>query len=387
MSPSPSPDLALGLPAARYQAHRPAIEAAVAAVFAGGRFILGPQVAAFEAEFAAALGLPHCAAVANGTDAVELALRACGIGPGAAVLTVPFTATGTVAAIERAGARPVWVDIDPVTFTLDPASLEATIAAYQASGEPARQHPLRAVVPVHLYGQPADLPSILAVAARHGLAVIEDCAQAHGAALQGRPVGTWGDAAAFSFYPTKNLGAFGDGGAVALPDPGRDRLVRQLREYGWVERHVSVQPGANSRLDELQAAILRVLLPHLPAENAARTAAARVYDSRLQDTGLVLPVTRPGAVHAFHQYAVRSPARDPLQRALAGHGIPTQVLYPVPLHRQPAYAGRCFSDPNGLPHSEAAARQVLCLPMSPHLPPSDLEAVAAALHAALASIP
>lgn len=380
---TPASTLSLGLPAARYRAHRAALDAAAAAVFAGGQFILGPQVAAFESEFAAALGLPHCAGVASGTDALELALRACGVEPGSAVLTVPFTATGTVAAIERAGAVPVWVDIDPATGTLDPASLEATVAAYAAAGDRARRAPLRAVLPVHLYGHPADLPALLAIAARHGLRVIEDCAQAHGAALEGRPAGSWGDAAAFSFYPTKNLGAFGDGGAVATRDPEIDRRVRRLREYGWTTRHVSAEPGLNSRLDELQAALLRVLLPHLPAENAARRAAADVYTERLRDSGLALPVTRPGAVHAFHQYVVRAPAREALQAALAARGLPTQVLYPVPAHLQPAYRGRFFAGPAGLPHSEAAARSVLSLPISPHLSPADLEHVAAAVRGAL----
>lgn len=379
MTSSPSS----ALPPARYRAHQPAIDAAILSVLRGGRFILGPQVAAFEAEFAAVLGLPHAAGVANGTDALELALRACGIGPGAAVFTVPFTATATIAAIERAGATPVWVDIDPDTFTLDPVSLEATIAAYLASGGQARRVPPQAVLPVHLYGQPAALPAIEAVALRHGLRVIEDAAQAHGAAIEGWPVGAWGDAAAFSFYPTKNLGGLGDGGAVVTRDAAVDRQVRLLREYGWNPRHVSVQPGCNSRLDELQAAVLRVLLPHLPAENAARRALAGVYAEQLQGTGLTLPVVRPGADHVFHQYAVRSPRRDALQAALAGRGVPTQVLYPVPLHQQPAYRGRFFAAPAGLPCSEAAAAQVLCLPMSPYLTAGDVAAISREIRLAM----
>jgi dTDP-4-amino-4,6-dideoxygalactose transaminase len=360
------------LPAARHEAHRAEIAAAIEAVWRDARFILGPQTEAFEREFAGFLGARHCLGVASGTDALELALRACGIGPGDAVLTVSWTATATVAAIERAGAAVVWVDIDPRTFTLDPAQLEQTITEYQARDGGAK---LKAVLPVHLYGQPADLPAILAIARKFGLRVIEDCAQAHGAQLLDKQAGTWGDLAAFSFYPTKNLGGFGDGGAVVTGDPGLAERIRLLREYGWQTRFVSVISGFNSRLDELQAAILRVLLPHLAKENARRGAIAAIYQQRLSGTPMLLPQARSDAVHVYHQYVIRTARRDALQDFLRAQGIAAQVHYPMPVHLQPAYHGRCFQSRQGLPHSETAAREVLSLPVSPYLGDSEVEAV------------
>lgn len=364
------------LPAARHQAHRAAIAAAVERVFAAGQFILGAESRAFEAEFAQFIGTKHGIGVASGTDALELALRACGIGPGHAVVTVSWTATATVAAIERAGATPVLVDIESDTFTMDPEELEKTLADYPK--EPGRP-PLKAILPVHLYGHPADLPAMARLARAHGLRLIEDCAQSHGAALDGRMTGTWGDLAAFSFYPTKNLGAFGDAGAVVTADDALAKRVHRLREYGWEPRQVSAEPGVNSRLDELQAAILRVLLPHLPAENLERQRLARRYDEVLAGTGLHPPPARDNARHAWHQYVIRTGDRDGLKAFLQARGIPTQIHYPVPVHRQPAYAGRLWHSPRGLPRTEAAAREVLSLPMSPHLPGEHIEHVLAAL--------
>lgn len=350
------------LPRARYLAHQQAIDAALAGVFARGQFILGPETRAFETEFAAFLGAADCIGVASGTDALEIALRVCGIGPGDAVATVSLTATATVAAIERAGATPVFADIDEATLTLDPESLRAVLQRQQATGSP----PIKAVVPVHLYGQPADLPAILSIAREHELRVIEDCAQAHGATLSGRPVGTWGDLAAFSFYPTKNLGAFGDAGALVTSDPALADRARALREYGWETRYVSAFAGVNSRLDEMHAAILRVLLKALPGENRARQHLARRYDEMLAGARELAPAVRTDATHVFHQYVIRSPERDSFQAFLREAGVPTQIHYPVPVHRQPAYARRFPSDGRALKRTETAVREILSLPMSPH---------------------
>jgi dTDP-4-amino-4,6-dideoxygalactose transaminase len=300
------------------------------------------------------MGLAHAVGVGNGTDALELALRTLGLGPGSRVATVSLTAVATVAAIELAGAEPVLLDIAPETFTLDLAALEAVAPTLQA------------VIPVHLYGHPVAMPALMALAERHGLKVIEDCAQAHGAALDGKLAGTWGHMAAYSFYPTKNLGAIGDGGAVATNDPALAERARMLREYGWKERYVSDVPGMNTRLDELQAAILRAKLPHLAAENERRRAIAKIYDGiEVGGSDLVLPRAAAGARHVFHQYVVRTPRRDELKAFLAERGIGTLVHYPQPVHVQPAYRGRLA--PEGLPRTERACQEVLSLPMFPQL--------------------
>jgi dTDP-4-amino-4,6-dideoxygalactose transaminase len=355
--------------AASYAAHRAAIDAAVRRVLESGWYILGKEVAAFEAAFAAYVGAAHGVGVANGTDALALALRAVGVGPGDLVATVSHTAVATVAAVEIVGARPLLVDIEPDTFTMDPASLERALR--QAPGRVA------AILPVHLYGQAADVAAIADLAHRHGAALVEDCAQAHGARLDGRRLGTFGAAACFSLYPTKNLGALGDGGIVTTSDPAVAKSLRELREYGWRERYVSHVAGVNSRLDELQAAILAAKLPALDAENARRAAIAARYDAGLAGKGLVLPARRPGASHVFHQYVVRSPERDALRERLKAAGIGTNVHYPVPVHLQPAYRGRALIAPGGLPASEAASREVLSLPMYPQLADADVARVVA----------
>lgn len=345
-------------PKAGYLAHQVEIDAALRRVVDSGWYILGPEVAAFEGEFAAYLGLPHAIGVANGTDALELALRGCGVGPGHVVFTVSHTAVATVAAIERCGAEPVLVDIDPTTFTLDPNALEHRLRGWRGARP-------SAVVPVHLYGQLADMPAICDIAGRHGLRVIEDCAQAHGARLAGRLAGTWGDAAAFSFYPTKNLGALGDGGTVVTADPAIAQCVRELRQYGWRERYISAVPGINSRLDELQAAVLRVKLIYLDQNNQRRRTIAAAYQQGLAGTYLDLPTCRTGADHVYHQYVIRTPHRDPLQAELKQAGIGTLIHYPQPVHRQPAYAQRmAYGDQT---HAEQAAAAILSLPMYPEL--------------------
>ena len=354
------PHLFPAQPHANYLAHRDAIDAAIRRVLDSGWYILGQEVTAFEREFAEFLGAAHAVGVGHGTDAIELALRALGIGAGDTVLTVAHTAVATVAAIERAGAEPLLVDIAPDSFTLDPAKLEAAIRA----GASRR---LKAVVVVHLYGHPADLPAIMAIANQHGLRVIEDCAQAHGAALDGRKTGTWGDLAAFSFYPTKNLSALGDGGAVVTNDAPLAARVAELRQYGWRARYISESPGVNSRLDELQAAILRVKLRALPAENARRRALAQLYSAGLAATPLRLPRVRENAEHVFHQYVVRTDRRDALLQHLQARGIPAAIHYPQPVHLQPAYAGRTATGAGGLAETERACREILSLPIHPQL--------------------
>jgi dTDP-4-amino-4,6-dideoxygalactose transaminase len=346
-------------PKAGYLAYKSEIDEAIKRVLQSGWYILGQEVSAFEREFAAYLGVNHATGVGNGTDALELALRACDIGPGDLVFTVSHTAVATVAAIELVGAIPVLVDIDPKTFTIDPSSLE------EALNQPPAGTP-KAVIPVHLYGNPADMPAILELSRHHGLRIIEDCAQSHGATFNGRMTGSWGDIAAFSFYPTKNLGALGDGGMVVTNDDRLAEQVRLLGQYGWRQRYISDIPGGNSRLDELQAALLRVKLRYLESETIRRCEIAKLYDTWLVNSGLSLPVARTGARHVYHQYVVRSSRRNSLAKYLKQESINTLIHYPVPVHLQPAYLGRL---PNvvRLPHTEQAAREILSVPMYPQL--------------------
>ena len=346
-------------PGASYFAHKPEIDSAIARVLEGGRYILAQEAETFEREFAAYVRVGDAIGVGSGTDALELSLRACGVGPGALVFTVSHTAVATAAAIELVGATPVLVDINPATYTMDPDSLEAALARKPA-GIP------KAVIPVHLYGHPADMPSIMDIARRHGLFVIEDCAQSHGATLDGRMTGAWGDIAAFSFYPTKNLGALGDGGMVVTDDAELAERVRLLRQYGWQERFISAIPGGNSRLDEIQAAVLRVKLRGLDRENMRRQSLAGTYGDLLAEAGLILPKAAPGVTHVYHQYVVRLSRRDALRTYLKRAGIDTVVHYPVPIHLQPAYRGR-LPAAVPLPWTERVVRDVLSLPMFPQL--------------------
>ena len=369
------PDIPQTDPRAGYLAQRAEIDAAVARVLDGGSYILGPEVEAFERDFGAYIGAVHGVGVASGTDALVLALRALAPGPDDYVITVSHTAVATVAAIELAGARPLLVDIDAATMTLDAACLARALAAPPG--------PIAAIVPVHLYGQAADLDAILALAQRYGVRVVEDCAQCHGARLGGRRLGAFGDLAAFSFYPTKNLGAFGDGGMVVTGDAALAQRVAELRQYGWRERYVSATTGVNSRLDPLQAAILGVKLRRLDADNAAREAIAALYDAGLGATALARPARPPGGTHVFHQYVVRHAKRDALREALRRGGVGTGIHYPVPVHLQPAYAGRISIGPGGLGESERAAAEVLSLPIYPQLDAADARRVIAALRDAL----
>jgi len=328
-------------------------------------YILGEEVARFEEEFAHYLGVQHAVGVGSGTDALHIALRACGVGPGDTVLTVSHTAVATVAAIELTGATAVLTDIDPAPATMDVNSLADAIEK-QRSGR------IKAIIPVHLYGHPADMPAIMTLAERHGLKVIEDCAQSHGAALDGRKTGTWGHIAAFSFYPTKNLGALGDGGAVVTNDRTLADRLRLLREYGWRERYVSDCAGLNTRLDELQAAVLRVKLRYLDKENARRRELARIYDAILSTTPVTAPRGWQRADHVYHQYVVQSDRRDALRSFLKANGVGTLIHYPVPVHLQPAYRGRVASNGAALSHTETICRLILSLPMHPQL--TDAEA-------------
>lgn len=354
-------------PKAQYESHRAAIDEAFRRVLESGWYVLGEEVRQFETEFAGYIGTTDAIGVGSGTDALHLALAASGIGLGDEVVTVSHTAVATVAAIEQAGATPVLVDIDPATFTMDAGQFEALVS-------PAT----RAVIPVHLYGQPADMAPILEIARRHQLRVIEDCAQAHGARYRGQPAGSLGDIGCFSFYPTKNLGAIGDGGMVVTSDPALARQARLLREYGWAERYVSHTTGWNSRLDELQAAGLRVKLQTLDEDNCKRAAIAALYDEGLAGLDLALPKRNPDSTHVFHLYVVRTSRRDALQAFLRTKEIGTLIHYPVPVHEQPAYRGRLRGS-GRLPHTERAAREVLSLPMYPELSHDDVRAVIAAL--------
>lgn len=340
---------------AQYASIRQEIDQATTRVLESGRFILDREVSAFEHEFAEYCGVEQAAGVSSGTDALHLSLLACGVGQGDEVITASFTSVATVAVIEFTGAKPVLVDIDPESFTIDPAKVLTAITPRT-----------RAVIPVHLFGCPADLSSLQEICRACGIYLVEDCAQAHGAAWRSKKVGGWGDIAAFSFYPTKNLGAYGDGGAVVTSDPALAQKVRALRQYGWEQRQVSKTKGINSRLDELQAAILRVKLKHLNNWNDRRREIASWYGERLSQTEVTLPALPADAFSVYHQYVIRHPCRDNLQAYLEEHAISSLVNYPVPVHLQPAYRNLGYK-PGNLPFSEEASSQVLSLPIYPEM--------------------
>jgi dTDP-4-amino-4,6-dideoxygalactose transaminase len=346
---------------------RSEIDAALARVLDSGRFILGAEGEALEAELAARLEAPHCVAVANGTEALQLALEALGVGAGDEVVTSPLTAAFTALAIARAGARPVFADVDPVTLNLAPEAVARALTKKT-----------KAVMPVHLYGHPADLDPLLELARNRGVEVVEDACQAVGARYHGRPVGCLSGIGALSFYPTKNLGALGDGGAVLLRDADRARRLRQLRNGGQSDRYRHDVVGLNSRLDEMQAAILRVGLRHLPAWTARRRDLAAVYLRELADATVAPPAERPYATAVYHLFVVRHPQRDELMARLKERGVETLIHYPIPLHLQPAFAllgGR----PGDCPVAEAAAREILSLPLHPGMTDDDARFVAASV--------
>lgn len=343
----------------------------IAQALEAAQYIQGPNVRALEQEAAAYCGVKHAISVASGTDALHLALRAAGLGPGDEVVTTPFTFIATASTISFTGATPVFVDIDPATYNIDPAAVAAAITPRT-----------RAILPVHLYGQPADLAPLQALCDKHGLLLIEDAAQAFGAEYGGRKCGAYGDLGCFSFYPSKNLGAFGDGGMVVTDSDELAARVRLYREHGSRERYHYAVIGYNSRLDELQAAILRVKLKHVDEFNRLRRAHADHYNRRLKDTGVMLPAEDGKGLHVYHQYTIASGERDRLQQALSGSGIGCAIYYPLPLHQQEIYRDLCGS--LTLPQAEHAARRVLSLPMSPLLTEAQMDAVCAAIEAALA---
>jgi dTDP-4-amino-4,6-dideoxygalactose transaminase len=351
------------------------LEAAISGVVRSGQFVLGPQVRAFENEVAECLSVQHAVACNSGTDALVIGLRALGIGPGDEVITTPFTFYATAEAISLVGAKPVFVDIDPRTFNIDPAQIVEALTPRT-----------KAIVPVHLFGHAADMDPILEIARRHGLAVVEDVAQAFGGRYGGRPLGSLGHVGAFSFYPTKNLGAFGDAGLLATNDDHVAEMARKLRTHGSISRDRNELIGYNSRLDEIQAAILRVKLPHVEDWNRQRQAAAATYRRLLADVkGVVPPLVEDYADHVFNQFTVRVTGcpRDIVQKSLAEAGIGTNVYYSVPVHRLPAYADHQCD----LPVAESAAREVLSLPMGPLLCNANIGRVADALRKAVAEAP
>ena len=360
---------------AGYRQYREEIDECIARVLSSGWYMLGKEVAQFEQSFAAWLNVNQVVGVANGTDAINLALRSLNIGTNDAVFTVSHTAVATVAAIELAGATPVLIDVDPSTMNIDIGKLFDSVRNF--AGKSAGLRP-RAVIAVHLYGHSCDITALKRLCEEQNLELIEDCAQAHGTKFGDARAGTFGSAAAFSFYPTKNLGAFGDGGAVAFRDSATADRCRALREYGWTTRYVSEFAGINSRLDEVQAAILSVKLRHLDAEVAARQSIARIYDAGLSGV-IETPAVSRGTSHAYHLYVVRCADRDSLRTALERAGIGSGIHYPVPVHLQPAYQGRVAMGSGDLSATEVLAREVLSLPMHPFLSSEDAHRVVEAI--------
>lgn len=352
---------------AQYLSIKPEIDTAVLKILESTQFVLGEEVAAFESDFAAYCGTSHAIAVNSGTSALHLALLAAGVGPGDEVITIPFTFVATVSAIGYTGATAVFVDIDPRSFTMDPAQLEAAITPRT-----------KAIVPVHLYGQMADMNAILAIANRHGIPVIEDACQAHGAEYHGSRAGSLGVSGCFSFYPGKNLGAYGEGGIVVTSNDEHAKKIRMLRDWGQEKRYHHVMKGFNYRMDGIQGAVLRVKLRYLEQWTESRRSHARQYDALLRDSNVETPKELPGRRHVYHIYAVRTADRDGLARLLQADGVQTGLHYPIPVHLQEAHRDLGYKR-GDFPQSEAAADQVLSLPMFPELSPSRIEQVATAV--------
>ncbi len=355
---------------AQYAGIKNEVNAAIQGVLDSCQFTLGSEVARFEEEFAAYSGSQFGLGVNTGTSALHLALLAADIGPGDEVITVPFTFVATVAAIYYTGATPVFVDVDPRTFNMDPAGLEAAITPRT-----------KAIIPVHLYGQTAEMDPIMAIARKHGLVIVEDACQAHGAEYRGRRAGSMGDMGCFSFYPGKNLGAYGEGGMVVTSNPEYARKIRMLRDWGAEQKYQHVLKGYNYRLEGIQGAVLRVKLRYLEAWTEARRAAARRYDQLLAGTGVPVPEALPHNRHVYHVYAIRTSRRPDFQASLLKDGVQTGIHYPIPVHLLPAYADLGYKA-GQFPHSERAANEVLSLPMYPELTAPMQEQVAAAIRKA-----
>jgi dTDP-4-amino-4,6-dideoxygalactose transaminase len=351
----------------QYAGLKAEIHAAISHILESTQFVLGEEVERFEREFAAMHHAEHAIAVNSGTSALHLALLGAGVGPGDEVITVPFTFVATAAAIGYTGARPVFVDIDPATFTMDVNKLARAITPKT-----------KAILPVHLYGHPADMDPILDIAAEHGVTVIEDACQAHAAAYKGRPVGALGRAGCFSFYPGKNLGAYGEGGMVVTDNAAIAKQIRMLRDWGSEKKYHHVLKGFNYRMEGMQGSILRVKLRHLEKWTEARRTHAVEYRRLLADSGVEIPAEAPYARHVYHVYAVRTKDRATLQRMLQSNGIGTGIHYPIPVHLQPAYADPAYRQ-GDFPHSEQAANEVLSLPMFPELSFTDVEMIGAAV--------
>jgi dTDP-4-amino-4,6-dideoxygalactose transaminase len=352
---------------AQYASIKPEIDAAIQGILESCQFTLGKEVASFEEEFAAYSGTDIGIGVNTGTSSLHLALLAAGVGPDDEVITVPFTFVATAAAIHYTGATPVYVDIDPSTFTMDPAGLEQAITPRT-----------KAIIPVHLYGQTADMDPILAIAKKHGLVVIEDACQAHGAEYKGRRAGSIGDMGCFSFYPGKNLGAYGEGGMVTTSNPEFARTIKMLRDWGSEKKYHHVLKGYNYRLEGIQGAVLRVKLRHLETWTEARRSAAAYYNELFAGTGIETPFARGDSRHVYHVYALRTGEREKWQEFLASRQIQSGIHYPIPVHLQEAYASPRYKA-GDFPHSEAAAAEVLSLPMFPELTSSQQDQVAGAL--------
>jgi len=347
-------------PKKQYTSLKSEIDAAVLKVLESGYYILGSEVKAFEQEFAQYMKAKYAVGVGSGTEALHLALVACGIGPGDEVMMPSHTAVATASAVKLAGANPIFVDISEEDFNLDVGTLQSAVTSKT-----------KAIIAVHLYGQPARMTKILEFAKKNHLKVIEDCAQATGAEYRGQKVGTLGDIGCFSFYPTKNLGAIGDGGAVVTNDQALFEKIQYLRQYGWKERYISAFVGWNSRLDEMQAAILRVKLRHLDTDNGKRRAIAKTYMERLKLKGLILPKIADDIAHVFHLFVVRVQGRDKFLSYLSGRGIAAAIHYPLAVHMQPA-----FNSPKvSLPVTEKICGEILSLPMYPELQPQDIDQV------------
>ena len=353
----------------QYRQLKAEIDHAIHGVLDTSHYILGPQGQGFEVEAAAYLGVKHAIGVSSGTDALHLALRAAGLGPGDEVITSPFTFIATAEAIAYVGATPVFVDIDPRTFNLEPELVKQAITPQT-----------RAILPVHLFGQPADLATLKQLCDAHGLLLIEDCAQSFGAACAGKQTGSWGALGCFSFFPSKNLGCYGDGGMVVTNDDRLAEQVRMLRNHGSKVRYHHDIIGYNSRLDELQAAILRVKLRHIDRFNLQRRTNAHYYSARLAAAGVTPPCEDGKGVHVYHQYTVLSERREALQQALTQAGCASAVYYPIPLHRQNVFAAACAGV--SLPVSEQTAAQVLSLPIYPELSEDQMDRVIAAIREA-----
>lgn len=346
-------------PKEQYLTHKIEIDNVISKVLHNGRYILGNEVKLFEEEFAKFIGVKYGIGVGSGTEALHLALKACNIGPGDEVITVSNTAVATISAIELTGAKPVFVEVSQDSYTIDPQKIEVAITPKT-----------RAIVPVHIYGHPANMNPIISIARKFNLKIIEDCAQAHGAKYDGRKVGSIGDIACFSFYPTKNLGAIGDGGMIVTNSQELSEKCKLLREYGWTERYISQINGWNSRLDELQAAILRIKLKYLLRDNDSRRRIAGIYDKSLPGESITTPIVQNNCEHVYHLYVIRIKARDSLLEYLRKHNVYALIHYPVPAHLQPAYKTGIK-----LEITESISQEILSLPIYPELRNKEIEII------------